>query len=66
MVPPMMPPLPNGRTTDRIIPQRVEPSASAPSRSPTGACENTSRMIDAITGVIIMATTSPAMNVDDV
>src|SRR3978361_392580 len=34
MVPPMIPPFPNGITTVRIIPQRVDPSARAPSRSP--------------------------------
>ncbi|MNY80328.1 hypothetical protein D3C86_2213220 [compost metagenome] len=27
MVPPMMPPRPNGRTTDVIMPHRVDPSA---------------------------------------
>ena len=41
----MIPPLPKGRTTVRIIPQRVPPRASAPSFSPGGACENTSRKI---------------------
>ena len=34
IVPPMMPPRPNGRTTVRIMPQRVAPSASAASFSP--------------------------------
>ena len=36
MVPPMMPPLPNGRTTSRIMPHLVEPSANAASFSPGG------------------------------
>ena len=46
----------------RIIPQRVAPIASAASFSPGGACENTSRTIDVMIGVIISATITPAMN----
>ena len=60
----MMPPLPNGSTTVRIMPHLVPPSASAPSFSPGGACEKTSRMTEVQIGTIISATTSPAMNVD--
>lgn len=65
-MPPIMPPFPKGRTTVRIMPQRVAPSAKAPSRSPAGAWENTSRMIEQVIGATMSATTSPAMNVDDV
>ena len=66
MVPPMIPPRPKGRTTARIIPQRVDPSASAPSRSPSGACENASRMTEVWVGTTMSATTMPAMNADEV
>ena len=48
-----------------ITPHFVPPSASAPSFSPGGACENTSRMTAVQIGTIISATTSPAMNVED-
>jgi hypothetical protein len=66
MVAPIAPPLPNGSTTHRIIPQRVAPSANAPSRSPAGACEKTSRITEQAMGAAIMATTIPAMNVEAV
>ena len=66
MVPPMIPPRPNGRTTERIIPHRVAPRAKAPSRSPSGAWEKTSRMIEHWIGMTISATTSPAMKVEAV
>ena len=58
--------MPNGSTTERIIPSLVAPSASAPSRSPTGACENTSRITEVAIGVTIRPTTTPAMNSEDV
>ena len=57
---------PNGITTVRIIPHRVAPRAMAPSRSPTGACENTSRMIEVTVGSTTTPTAMPAMNADDV
>src|SRR5262249_59316668 len=66
MTAPIMPPLPNGSTTDRIIPHRVEPNAYAPSRSPAGAWEKTSLMIEHVIGITMSATTRPAMNVDAV
>ena len=62
--PPTMPPRPNGSTTERIIPHFVPPSASAPSRSPGGACAKTSRMTAVAIGITITATTVPAMNVE--
>ena len=62
--PPMMPPRPNGSTTVLITPHFVPPSASAPSFSPGGACENTSRMTAVQIGTIMSATTMPAMNVE--
>ena len=46
------------------MPHASPPSASAPSFSPGGACENTSRMTAVQIGTIISATTMPAMNVD--
>src|SRR5215467_7513614 len=51
IVPPMMPPRPNGSTTVRIMPQRVAPSASAASRSATGAWENTCRITAQAIGI---------------
>src|SRR5215475_11084266 len=66
IVPPTIALLPNGSTTLRIIPQRVAPSAYAPSRSPSGAWPNASRMMEHAIGATISDTTSPAMNVDDV
>ena len=63
--PPMMPPWPKGSTTSRTTPHRVPPRASAPSRSPAGAWENTSRMIDVEIGMTISDTMTPATNVDD-
>ena len=66
IVPPMIPPLPKGSTTLRIMPHLVAPRAKAPSRSPCGARENDSRIIEVEMGMIIIATMSPAMNVEDV
>ena len=66
IVPPMMPPRPNGSTTVRIMPHRVAPSASAASRSPSGACANTSRITAQASGITIIATASPAMNAEPV
>ena len=57
--PPMIPPLPNGSTTVLITPHFVPPSASAPSFSPGGACEKTSRITAVQIGTIISATTMP-------
>ena len=62
IVPPMMPPRPNGSTTARTIPQRVAPSARAASFSPGGVCENTSRITEHAIGRTIIATAMPAMN----
>ena len=61
---PIIPPLPKGRTTVRIICQRLAPSASAASRSPAGARENTSLQMEATMGTIISPTTSPAIKID--
>ena len=44
IVPPMMPPIPNGSTTLRTTPHLVAPSAIAASRSPRGAWSNTARI----------------------
>ena len=60
MVPPMMPPRPNGRTTEVIIPQRVAPSASAASFSPGGVWENTWRITAQAIGITIIDTAMPA------
>ncbi len=59
-----MPPRPKGRTTVRIICQRLAPRASAASRSPAGASEKTSRQIEATIGTIMMPTTRPAMRIE--
>ncbi len=64
MVAPITPARPNGSTTVRIIPQRVEPSAYAPSRSPTGACEKTCLDSDVTMGMTMSETTTPAMKVE--
>ena len=66
MVPPMIPPRPKGSTTLRIMPHLVAPRAKAPSRSPTGAWVNTSRMMELAIGATIRATTIPAMKVEAV
>ena len=63
--PPTMPPRPNGSTTVRTMPQREAPSASAPSFSPTGAWEKTSRITAVQMGTTMSDTTTPAMNVVD-
>ena len=60
MLPPMIPPRPNGSTTLVTTPQRVAPSASAASRSPGGACENTCRITAQAMGSTIPATAMPA------
>ena len=54
--------LPKGRTTIRIISQRVAPSARAPSSSLRGVCAKTSRAIAEMIGRIITASTSPAVS----
>ena len=41
------------------MPQRVAPSASAPSFSAGGVCENTSRITEVEIGITISETTSP-------
>ncbi len=66
IVPPMIPPRPNGINTIRIIPQCVDPNANAASFSPGGHNENTSRITEHAIGITINDTTSPAMNNDDV
>ena len=66
MIAPTMPARPNGITTARIMPQRVAPSAIAPSRSPIGAWANTSRMIEVTVGITTTPTATPAMNADEV
>ena len=65
-MPPTIPLRPNGITTILIIPQRVAPKAIAPSRSPIGACEKTSRMIEVTVGSTTTPTAIPAMNADEV
>ena len=62
IVPPMMPPRPKGSTTERTIPQRVAPSASAASFSPAGVCEKTWRITAQAIGSTIIATAMPAQN----
>jgi hypothetical protein len=47
------------------MPRRVAPSAKAPSFSPGGAWENTSRMTEVEIGITISDTTMPAMNGDE-
>ena len=64
MTAPIIPPRPKGSTTVRIICQRLAPRARAASRSPAGASENTSRLIDATMGTIISPTTNPARKID--
>ena len=66
IVPPMIPPRPNGINTIQIIPQCVDPNANAASFSPGGHNENTSRITEHAIGITINDTTSPAMNNDDV
>ena len=66
MMPPTIPARPKGITTVRIIPHPVAPRAMAPSRSPIGACANTSRMIEVIVGSTTTPTAAPAMNADEV
>src|SRR5262249_24119646 len=63
--PPMIPPRPKGSTTERIMPHRAAPSASAPSYSPGGVWENTSRITDVAMGSTISDTTTPAMKFDE-
>ena len=50
-----------GNTEPRIISHRVAPSATAASFSAVGTVANTSRVIDVMIGVIISATTRPAV-----
>ena len=50
-----------GNTEPRIISQRVAPSPYAASCSEAGVVANTSRVIDVMIGVIMMATTMPAV-----
>ena len=64
MTAPIMPPRPKGRTTVRIICQRLAPRARAASRSPAGARENTSRQMEATMGTIMSPTTRPAMKIE--
>ena len=64
IAPPMIPPRPNGRTTDRIMPHRVPPWASAPSFSPGGTCEKTSRITAVQIGTTMSETTTPAVKAD--
>ena len=53
----MTPPRPNGSTTVLTMPQRVDPSAYAASRSPCGAWEKTSRDSEVMIGMAISDTT---------
>ena len=64
MLPPMIPPLPNGRITVRTIPHLVLPSANAASHSVRGAWLNTSRTIAVTIGRTMNDTTSPALNIE--
>ena len=50
-----------GNTEPRIISHRVAPSATAASFCAVGTVANTSRVIDVMIGVIISATTRPAV-----
>ena len=50
-----------GNTAPRIISQRVEPRPYAASFSATGVVANTSRVIDVMIGVIMIATMIPAV-----
>ena len=50
-----------GNTAPRIISQRVAPRASAASFCAGGTVANTSRVIEVMIGVIMMATTIPAV-----
>ena len=59
-----MPLRPKGRMTARIIPQRVPPSASAPSHCSRGHWAITSRDTDVTIGRIMMPTTMPATKLD--
>ena len=56
-----IPPRLCGNTAPRIISQRVDPSPSAASLSEAGVVANTSRVIDVMIGVIMIATTMPAV-----
>ena len=64
MLAPITPARPNGSTTVRTIPHRVDPRAYAASRSPCGACENTCLDSDVTIGMTMSETTTPAMKVE--
>ena len=55
------PPRPCGKTDPRIISQRVAPRPYTASRRGTGVVANTSRVSDVMMGVIMIATTIPAV-----
>ena len=61
MVPATIPLRLCGNTAPRIISHRVAPSASAASFCEAGTVANTSRVIDVMIGVIMMATMIPAV-----
>ena len=54
------PPRVYGRTTPRTISHRVSPSARAPSSSSFGTLRNSSRAIEALIGITMIARTSAA------
>ena len=62
--PPTMPLREKGRMTSVIVPHRVPPSPSAASQASRGACAMTSRLTEATTGMIMMATMSPQMKTE--
>ena len=61
MVPATIPLRLCGNTAPRIISQRVAPRASAASFCAGGTVANTSRVIEVMIGVIMMATMIPAV-----
>ena len=62
MIPPRIPARALRKTPTRIISQRVAPSASTPSLCCCGTTSSTSRVIDEMMGMIIIARMIPAAN----
>ena len=58
----MMPARPNGRTAVRTISHLVAPSAQAASIVSPGTCRKTSRVTAETVGMIMMASTTPAIS----
>ena len=57
------PPRVYGRTTPRTISQRVSPRPTAPSLMSVGTCRKRSRLIEAVIGTIMIASTRTAVNI---